>query len=443
MTIKPIPIIIVIALSIAASHNPWAAVKRPPEKILDPKRPNIIFILADDLGYGDLSCYGHPYSITPNLDALAEDGIKLKSFYTAGVTCAPSRTAFMTGRYPNDIPGGSLKNRRENVEVLTNILKNCGYATGHMGKWHMGPLDESFGIDSFGQRERERIDINNKDQNVFDRALSFIQDHTERPFYLNIWTHSVHFPVPEASTTSSGIFDSLEVDKDKFGEWYVENKLNLLEEDTIDINRSLINYLSELYQLDAQVGRLLAELTTLGLEENTIVVFSSDHGPGKIDLNKDVPNTYNMLGYSGGYRGEKHSTQEGGVKVPFIVRWPERIDRQLVDSTSVVSAIDFLPSICAVLDLDISNLRLQGEDKSSVFLGEPEERQSPLFWYVRSKTSILSGQWKMYETEEGNYALYNLREDPFEQREVSGEYLEIVTSLRNKMEEWKENILDR
>ncbi|MCB1134558.1 MAG: sulfatase-like hydrolase/transferase, partial [Verrucomicrobiae bacterium] len=164
-------------------------------------KPNIIFILADDLGWGDLHCYGHPYAKTPHLDKLAADGTRFTHYYATGVTCCPARTGLMTGRFPatfQKYPSGFGFGNRV---TITELLKQNGYATGHFGKWHIGTVMEpgTYGIDVIGGEEggkrKQPTGDRGRDAPMYDQAVSFIEKHKDGPFYINIWDHISHHPV--------------------------------------------------------------------------------------------------------------------------------------------------------------------------------------------------------------------------------------------------------
>jgi len=253
--------------------------------LIDP--PNIIFILADDLGYGDLSCYGHPYAQTPNIDQLARTGLQLKRCYALGVTCAPSRAAFMTGRFPATLPGNSTINGFDEYLTLTDILRQNGYQTGHVGKWHMsnkqqlGP--QPYGIEYINKQLRMPAAGEGKDDSLFAAAIDFMDRSKEKPFYLNIWCHTIHFPIGIGSKFET-LFDTIKVNEHDFSQWYVDNKIRPIQQAGLNLDSLMKQYLAEVYDLDHHVGEIIQYLEENNLSENTIIVFSSDHGPAPIEL---------------------------------------------------------------------------------------------------------------------------------------------------------------
>ena len=206
--------------------NAFAATK------LESQQPNIIFILADDMGWGDLHCYGHPYAKTPKLDKLAGEGTRFQQFYATGVTCCPSRTGFMTSWLPARYPIYPVKGGFAERVTITELLHKQGYATGHFGKWHIGPDAKpgTYGIDSMGaddgeasgggQKKNQPSDSpRGRDAHVFDEAIAFIEafieKHKSGPFYANIWDHIPHNPV-NPSQAQIDAFGPLQVDESKF-----------------------------------------------------------------------------------------------------------------------------------------------------------------------------------------------------------------------------------
>ena len=293
----------------------------------DSPRPNIIFILADDLGSGDLGCTGHPYAETPNIDRLASEGTRFEQFYVTGITCGPSRTGFMTSRHPASFEHSGSAFGYGDVPTITELLKQHGYTTGHVGKWHIGdPLEATngvYGIDSVqiigGNKDKENE--GGRDADLFDAAISFVGQNRDKPFYLNVWGHITHYPVdPHPGLPER--FRHLKITREAFG-GHMQHKLDKCEALGGDIQTSMHNYLGDVWSLDLQVGKLLNRLDELGLSDNTIVIFSSDHGPAPVkakvekDQSRDsaplsgVNPSQNMLGYAGGLRGGKHEQYEG------------------------------------------------------------------------------------------------------------------------------------
>jgi len=408
-----------------------------------PKPPNVVFMFADDLGYGDLACYGHPYARTPTLDQLAKDGTRFTRFYVSGVTCCPSRTGFMTGvhparfqRYPADYGFG------EQVSI-TELLKKEGYTTGHFGKWHIGPKKgKAYAIDSFGGGEGDRRqDVRGRDAGLYDAAIDFIKDNAKRPFYVNIWGHITHYPV-NAPDEAVARFNDLEVNRKDFAD-AMQHKFDECVDIGASIDEGMREYLAEVELLDASVKRVLDTLDELGLRDNTIVVFSSDHGPAPVGEDEKAAREFspNMLGYAGGLRGGKFDQYEGGVRSPFLIRWPKRVPAGRVDEISIISGLDWLPTLCAIIGADDLPDHLDGEDVSTAWFGEDRVRESPLLWRTSSSNaapSILEGKWKLHfgKKQRSKVELYDLSADPSESRNVADRHPEVVGQLRKKANAW-------
>lgn len=418
-------------------------------------RPNVIFIFADDLGWGDLHCYGHPYAKTPNLDELAREGIRFERFYVTGVTCCPSRTGIMTSRHPASYPKYMAGYGFAGNITLTDIFHQNGYVTGHFGKWHIGSkkseVNGTYGIDEVEVIGGNKTSEQGRDVDLYSEALKFIEHHKNEPFYVNIWGHITHYPV-DPVTSLAEVFKDVDIDRRAFG-MHMQEKFDDCEDIGGNVVNSMRNYLGDVYSLDLQVGRVMKKLDELGIAENTIVIFSSDQGPAPVKLGNDFENSakmdaigdntgimpsQNMLGYAGGFRGGKHTQFEGGVRSPLIIRWPAKIQADIVNRTSVVSGLDFIPTLSSILGMPIESEKFEGEDMSEVWLGGRGQRSTPLFWRTSSENaspSMLDGYWKMHK-KGNNYELYDLYTDDKELYDVADKYPEVVKEMSKKMEEW-------
>ncbi|MFC2116378.1 sulfatase [Bacteroidota bacterium] len=426
-------------------------------------KPNVVFILADDLGWGDLQCYGHPYAKTPALDKLATEGLRFERFYVTGVTCCPSRTGFMTSRHPASYPKYMAEYGFAGNITVTELFKRNGYTTGHFGKWHIGrdtkndPVqDGSYGIDEIEVIGGSNSSEGGRDAGLFEEAIKFIEKNKDKPFYVNIWGHITHYPVDPLATLVEQ-FSDVQVKRSDFGE-HMQKQFDDSEGLGGNIEQSMRNYLGDVYSLDLQVGRVIEKLEELGIAGNTIVIFSSDQGPapvivgshkaqGKYDItgeNTGVIPSQNMLGYAGGLRGGKHTQFEGGVRSPLIIRWPGKIPANSLNSTSIVSGMDYLPTICSLAGIPTGNEPFEGENMADVWQGSERQRSTALFWRTSSanaKPSMLEGNWKMHK--QGNkYVLYDLSVDEKELNDVAHLYPEIVNELSKKMENWVSTLPD-
>lgn len=405
--------------------------------------PNIVFMFADDLGYGDLGCYGHPYAKTPAIDQLAKEGTRFTQFYVTGVTCNPSRTGLMTGLFPARFPKYAADFGFGDKPTITELLKKQGYRTGHFGKWHIGPDDSdgTYGIDTVETIGKSRNSMEGRDTDLYSAAIDFIRQNKDGPFYVNVWGHATHFPVntPESLTAN---FDDLQVNRADFSPT-MQHKFDECEKIGGDVDESMRQYLGDVYQIDQNVGRVLATLDELNLADNTIVVFSSDHGPAPVILRKQGARKYsnNMLGYAGEYRGGKHSQYEGGTRVPFIIRWPGNVKAGRVDSTNVGSFIDWLPTLCPIAGVTQTPRELDGEDISDIWLGTDRKRTKPLFWKTSatgSTPAIRDGKWKLHlpRKQRGTPELYDLSVDPSESNNVAEANPEQLKRLTRQLRTW-------
>jgi arylsulfatase A-like enzyme len=423
------------------------------------KRPNIVFLFADDFGWADLACYGHPYARTPNIDKLASEGTRFLQFYATGVTCCPSRTGFMTSKLPATYATYPANGGFGERPTITSLLKKAGYHTAHFGKWHIGPDENpgTYGIDETpptGSGEAKRNDEHGRDAAIYDDAIRFIEKQKDGPFYVNVWGHISHHPIdPPQSYVDQ--FKDLTVDESKFGAAMQERFANCKAQGG-DVSTHMRAHLADVKSMDDNVGRLLAKLDELGLRENTIVVFSSDQGPAPLRDGEDVVkekkrenarNTLelrlNAMGNTGILRGGKHGFYEGGVRIPFIIRWPGHVPAQRVDEKSVLSGADWLPTLCQITGAALPSSDFDGEDVSAAWLGKTEHvRTKPLLWKTSapgSDAGIREGQWKLFYPTRKNgceLALYDISTDPSESKNLVKEHPEIVKQLSATVSAW-------
>ena len=210
-----------------------------------------------------------------------------------------------------------------------------------------------------------------------------------------------------------------------------------------DLDESMRQYLGDVYQIDHNVGRVMKTLDQLGLRDNTIVVFSSDHGPAPVILGKKGARKYsnNMLGYAGEFRGGKHTQYEGGTRVPFIIRWPGKVKAGCIDSKNVCSFVDWLPTLCSITGIKELPQQLDGEDVSDILLGADRLRTKPLFWKssaTGSTSALRDGPWKLHlpRKQRGEPELYNLSADPSESKNVAATHPDVVASLSRTLRRW-------
>ena len=422
--------------------------------------PNIVLVLADDLGSADLSCYGNRLTPTPHLDRMAAEGTRFTQYYCGSPICSPSRVALTTGMYPGRWRITSfLQTKKGNRECgqadfldpaapsLARTLKTAGYKTAHIGKWHMGggrdvtdaPKFAAYGFDEHAgtyESPQPHPDITatnwiwspedkvkRHDRTAFfvEQTLGFLKRHKDQPCYVNLWLDDTHTP------------------------WEPSDE-QLAPQDA-SIPEQQRKFRAVLVEMDRQMGRLLAGIKELGLDEQTLVIFTSDNG---------------ALPTFGGerskpYRGSKLSLYEGGIRMPFIARWPGRVPAGRTDSESVLSAVDLFPSLCKLAGAELpAGAKLDGLEMSGALLGQPAMRSQPLFWeYGRNETSfayakgrdksptlaVREGQWKLLARPDGSgVELYDLQADAGEATNLAEAQPEVARRLSEMLLAWRKTL---
>ncbi|MFC7337756.1 sulfatase [Haloferula chungangensis] len=423
-------------------------------------KPNILFIFADDWGWGDLSCHGHPYVKTPNIDRLAAEGTDFHRFTVASGVCSPSRTAVMTGHFPARyaidghfawVPSNEKRGMPDwlspKAPLLPRLLQQSGYATAHFGKWHLAndmipdsPLPSEYGYDEYGAFNCAGEQMPWLDD--AQRTISFIEksQSENKPFFVNLWIHEPHTP-----------FHVLPKYRWRFPD--------LEEKDNI--------YAATLSHADERIGEVLDALDRLKLTDNTLVIFSSDNGPARARENAELNLSYDTAtgagygnaasrGITGGRKGFKAALFEGGIGVPFIARWPGKIAAGKVDADSLISAVDLLPTFCEVAGAELpDDYTPDGVNQLTVLTGKPEAiRQKPLFWRMNGSGdpnkpdsyhwvsfAIVDQHWKLLSNQDGSHQeLYDLAADPFEKNDLAKEQAEVLAGLNKKLAAWKETL---
>jgi N-acetylgalactosamine-6-sulfatase len=423
-------------------------------------RPNIVFILADDWGWGDLSCHGHPYVKTPNIDRLAKEGTDFHRFTVASGVCSPSRTAIMTGHFPARynidghfawVPSNAKRDMPDwlspKAPLLPRFLQESGYATGHFGKWHLAnnmildsPLPGEYGYDEYGAFNcaGEQMPVHEDARH----AIAFIeQSHRDnKPFFVNLWIHEPHTP-----------FHTVPKYRWRFRD--------LKELDGI--------YASVLSHADDRIGEVLDSLDRLDLTDNTLVIFSSDNGPARAASRTELALMHDTAtgagfgiaaakGITAGRKGYKSALFEGGIGVPFIARWPGKIAAAKVDDRSMISAVDLLPTFCELAKLELPNTyKPDGVSQVAALLGnQVAVRSKPLFWKMNSRWPIQKARpyhwvsyavvhenWKLVTNRQSSYLeLYDIIADPYEKVDVKQQNPAAVKRLVAELETWKKTI---
>ena len=374
----------------------------------DADRPNIVVVLCDDLGYGDIECYGHPHIKTPHLNKLATEGIRFTDFYSAAPVCSPSRVGLLTGRSPNRagvynfIPGGRDIYMRSSEVTIAQLLKNGGYATCMSGKWHCNgkfnstrqPQPDSAGFDHwFGTQNNASPSHENPEnfvrngkkvgplkgyscQLVVDEAVTWLtaqqQKAPEQPFFMYVAFHEPHEPIASPK---------------RLVERY----------SSVATSENEAQYFANVANVDVAVGRLMASLKELGVDKNTLVVFTSDNGPETLNRYRRAKNSF---GRATPLRGMKLWTTDAGFRVAGIMRWPERIKPGLVVSHPV-SSLDFLPTFCDLAKTSIpSDLALDGTNFLPSLENKALQRTKPLLWVFYNalnerRLAMRDGDWKV------------------------------------------------
>jgi arylsulfatase A-like enzyme len=459
----PIACFVLVALGIVSTR---AANERQPAG-----RPNFVIIFTDDQGYGDLSCFGAQHVSTPNIDRLAREGARLTSFYVAAPLCSPSRAALMTGCYPKRVSmaygstfvvllAGDPKGLHPDEVTIAEVLKTRGYATGCFGKWHLGDqppflpteqgFDEYFGIPYShdihpyhpNQKhfkfpplplldDRQVIetdpDADQFTRRITERAVSFIEKHQGEPFFLYVPHPIPHRPLHVSPRFAVGL--------------PADVVARLAEEgDGVDYPTRDKLFPQAIAEIDWSVGRIVETLKKHGLEENTLLIFTSDNGPA--------------VGSAGGLRGRKGSAYEGGMREPTVAWWPGRIPAGY-QCDELLTAMDLMPTFARLAGADVPADRvIDGKDVWPVLSRQPGA-VSPheAFFYHQGNQlrAVRSGPWKLFPPGKNarnrgasdkapQAELYDLQNDVGEKVNVAGDHPDVVARLLKLFEAFEEEL---
>lgn len=407
------------------------------------RQPNILFLLADDLGYGDLGCYGATDIRTPNLDRLARQGVRLTDFYANGVVCTPTRCALMTGRYPQRIGGleGSIPPGRRHLglpaqeKTIAQMLREAGYATAMSGKWHLGYTEDRapnahgferfFGLlgsnhDYFTHRENNgQVDLYLNTRPVVmegystylikQQALEFLAAMKDRPFLLYVAFNAPHWPMQGPDDAERQI---------TLKEWAQGTRET---------------YVKMVEAMDACIGEILAALDQHGLTKNTLVVFTSDNGGDRFSRN-------------GPLAKGKGTLWEGGIRVPCIARWPGRLPRgRICRQTGMM--MDWSATMLKLAGATPPQERpLDGLDLLPILAGEQRGRSRTLFWrrvgpnQVATHRAVRHGNWKYIDQPNGTQYLYHLAKDIGEQRNLAETEKSRAARLKKHLDRWEAEV---
>jgi arylsulfatase A len=424
-------------------------VSAPAARGADEPKPNVVIFLADDLGYGDLGCYGHPRIKTPNLDAFARQGARLTQCYAASAVCSPSRSALLTGRTPHRngvytwIAENSEVHLRPTEITLPRLLKEAGYATCHVGKWHLNgkfnspqqPQPHDHGYDHWMATQNNAAPSHKNPTNfvrngrpvgqlegysaplIVDEAVDWLKNKRDRskPFLLAVWTHEPHLPI--------------ETDPE-------------FQKPYADLAEDLRQHHGNVTQTDFAFGKLMKALDELKLTDSTFVFFTSDNGPEGDGLKGRT------RGSTGGLRGRKRALYEGGIRVPGIARWPGHIPADSTVETPIIGS-DLFPTVLGICGVKPPTDRvIDGVDVLSVLTGRTKsvERPLPLYWRLNMAPENLhlalrDGDWKLLaSTDFTKVELYNLKTDPRESTDLSDKEPDRLKTMLGRLRELNSQI---
>ncbi len=433
-------------------------------------RPNVIIFLTDDQGYGDLSCMGATDFRTPNLDRLAGEGVRFTDWYSNCPVCSPSRAALLSGRYPGNAGiRWVLRGHRltaglpPSTPTLATILRDTGYGTAMAGKWHLGltedtrpkshGFDRSFGffagtIDYYSHifyyganrpgvgvnpthdlwEDNEEVWMNGKyfTELIADKSVEYLREMSvaDKPFFLYVPFNAPHYPmhVPQEYMDR---FPDLPWDR-----------------------RVMVAMISA---VDDAIGKIMNELERLGVAGNTLSVFTSDNGPSRESRNWLDGNLDPYYGgTSGGLKGHKGSLYEGGIRMPGIIHWPDRVPGGVVSSEPCAS-MDVVPTVLDAVGLDKSQFELNGTSLLDHLTGNGSLGERAIFWEMGNQTAVRRGKWKLvlngqlveYEEPVAEVHLANLEDDPAESVNLAGREPAITAELRRLAEDWRAGIEQR
>jgi arylsulfatase A len=418
-------------------------------------RPNVVLIIMDDLGYGDLGSYGAPDARTPHIDRLARGGVRFTESYANGAVCSPTRAALLTGRYQQRVGiewalGETARGLRVSAASLPALLKTSGYATGLVGKWHLGyrpeeqpnahGFDEFFGflggiIDYYthtDQSRRHDLYENGKAVEVpgyitdelTTRAVGFIDRHAAGPFFLEVAYNATHMPF-QPPPDARGNHRATPLGERPGDPWA----------------HTRDDYVRMLERVDDGVGKIMAALEARGVARNTLVIFTSDNGGEWLSRNEPFTN-------------RKGTLWEGGIRVPLILYWPARLPAGRT-SPQVALTMDLTASVLAAAGASAAgDYPLDGIDLVPIARGDAPVRTRDVFWRIvrptRLQRAVRSGDWKLLIDGNPGFAgdgastqmmLFDVRADPAERRDVAASHATVVAELRAKLAAWEREVV--
>jgi arylsulfatase A-like enzyme len=408
----------------------------------EPATPNIVFIMTDDVGYGDIGSYGAPDIRTPNIDQLARDGVRFTDFYANGPTCTPTRAGFVTGRYqqrygleiPLPSPPAEGRGLPASGNSLPQLLKNTGYSTGLIGKWHLGYADNqspaAHGFDYFfgfksgyidyyqhtnglGEEDLwENATVIQQDGYMTDlitqRSLAFIRDNSTRPFFLSVQYNAAHWPYQPPDMPSISANHAAHVQPHMANTGTREDYVAMLE------------------RADEGIGMILQALDEAGLSANTLVIFTNDNGGEWLSRTAPLFN-------------RKGTVWEGGIRVPAIFRWPGVIPAGQV-THQVGITMDISATLLAVSKAEVpASLQLEGINLMPVLSGSSPNVSRTLFWRTQTEQAVRSGDMKLV-MQSGRAYIYNVKDDVGERNDLTSMQQAEARHLRGLLDAWEADV---
>jgi arylsulfatase A-like enzyme len=443
------------------------------------KQPNFIFILIDDLGWMDLSCYGSSFYETPNLDKLASEGMRFTNAYAACPVCSPTRASILTGKYPATLGltqfiGGDTEGKliepsyvdhlSLDEKSLASVLKENGYSTWHVGKWHLGgeeyyPEKHGFsvniggcewGLPFYGYFSPWRIptlkEVPEKRKyltdHLTDEAIKLILNSDDKPFYLNLWYYSVHVPI-QAKREHVKYFrkKALKMGLKEVNPFEIGEKFPCTHKKDYLVKRRVIQsdpkYAAMIFSIDENIGRLIKAVESVGKKDETIIIFYSDNGG--LSTAEGSPTCNAPLSEGKGWMFE------GGTRVPLIIVWPQKVKPGLVSNTPITSP-DFYPTILDLADISlIPEQHCDGVSFFSILEAKENFKRGSIYWHFphygnqggTPGSSIIIDDYKLIKFyEDGHLELYNLKEDISEKNNIALKEPERANLLNRTLNEW-------
>ena len=435
----------------------------------DESKPNIILIMADDMGWGDTGYYGHPYLQTPHLDQMALDGMRFDRFYAGAPVCSPTRGSVLTGRHPYryGIKFANQGHVKSEEVTLAEIMRANGYRTGHFGKWHLGTLTNAVKESNRGGRSPEhyappwdngfdvcysteaktptwwnkgdyltygthywtgpgqQVDakeiVGDDSRVIMDPALRFIEAAVKdgQPFFAIIWFHAPHKPIVAGK---------------KYLDMYRQ-----IPDFSPETKESAAHYYGCITALDEQIGRLRATLTELGVDQNTLIGFCSDNGPENRTAGRAeavVPHAGNQV--TTNLKGRKRSLTEGGIRVPGLMVWPEKIQPGTSTDLPCVTN-DYFPTALAAAGIEWDASRpADGIDIMPIVLGQLGERPSKIGFQSQQQKALVGNRYKaLFKNDQ--WALYDLKKDPSEKHDLSSQQPDRLKAMQQEFKQWSQS----